>query len=292
MSRTLRFTLASFVLAVALAPCARLHAQASALPSANPDAEHNAPDRGRKLLDQMVAALGGDKWLNRTTWVEIGQTGHFYKGQPDPYVVGFEEYFRAQPFAERVIHVEHISNLAMFGLPGRNHHDIATVWADGKGYEITYKGKKELPKEDVAEFYRVQKHSLEVVVKQWLKQPGAIVTYEGTDMVERRLAQKVSILNEANEDAVICLDESNHLPLSLTFRSRNTTYKDYDTETVEYDDYHPIDGIMTAMTLTRYKNGDMVSQRFIKKVDYSVKIAPDLFDPDRPLEQSVKKEGK
>jgi hypothetical protein len=276
-------------LAVTLLPSPHLHAQASALPNANPDAEQNTPDRGRKLLDQMVQALGGEKWLNRTTWLEEGQTGHFYKSTPDPYVVGFQEYHRAQPFAIREVFVEHVANLAALGLPGRNHHDVANVWNDQGGWEITYKGKKELPKEDVAEFERVRKHSLDVIVQQWLKQPGVIITFDGTEMAGRRLAQKVNIINEANDSAEIALEESTHLPITVTFKLRNDTYKDFDTETVEYSDYHEIQGIQTPMTVTRSKNGDTVSQRFLKKVDYNIQVAPDLFDPDRPLHENVKK---
>ena len=51
----------------------------------------------------------------------------------------------------------------------------------------------------------------------------------------------------------------------------------------QYDDYHPIQGIMTPLTLTRLKNGDMVSQRFLSKVRYNVGLDPDMFNPDRPL---------
>lgn len=287
-TRTPRTFLFALALTLTLVPAALCHGQASAIPSASPDVDAT-PDHGRKLLDQMVAALGGEKWLNRTTWVEYGQTGHFYESTPDPYVVGFEEYYRAEPFAERVIHVEHVSNLAILGLPGRNHHDIATVWNDNGGWEVTYKGKKELPKEDVDEFKRVRAHSLEVIVKQWLKQPGTIITYEGTGTVERRLAQKVSVLNEQNDAVEIAVEDSTYLPLSISFKARNATYKDFDTESVEYADYHDVQGIQTPFSVERYKNGDLVSQRFLTKVDYHAQIAPDFFDPDHPLSTNAKK---
>src|SRR5471030_3467333 len=84
-------------------------AQASSLPSAQPGSEIPNADRGRKLVDQMVAALGGQAWLNRKFWEVDGSTGTFYKGQPDPYVVGFQEFYRAQPFAERIVYIEHIA---------------------------------------------------------------------------------------------------------------------------------------------------------------------------------------
>ncbi len=150
-------------------------------------------------------------------------------------------------------------------------------------------GKKALPKEDVAEFERRRAHALDVVVKEWLHQPGVLVSYEGTDMVDRRLADKVSVLTANNDAVTLDLDESSHLPLSRTFQWRDSVYKDFDTDTEQYDDYHPIQGVMTPLTITRLKNGDMVSQHFLSRVTYNLQLAPDLFNPDRPLEKKPTK---
>jgi hypothetical protein len=284
------FALAAAFLAVpSLAVPSFAHSQASAIPSAETGGDAAGADHGRTLLDQMVQALGGEAWLNRSTWVEYGQTAHFYKGTPDPYVTGFEEYYRLNPFAERIIHIEHVSTLAILGLPGHDSHTSATIWNDQGGWDITYKGKQELPKDDRIDFAHLRKHALEVVVKQWLHEPGVLVTYEGTDMVQRRLAEQVSVTDAANDTVTLQLEESTHLPLSLTFKARNDTYHDLDTVTQEFDDYHDVQGIMTPMTLTSFKNGEMVAQRFLKKVDYTVPVASVLFDPDRPLDASTKK---
>jgi hypothetical protein len=263
----------------------RAGAQASAMQSAQTNtAPYNDSEKGRKLIAEMIAALGGDAWLNRTAWVEYGQTGHFYKGQPDPYAYGFEDYKRASPYAERVVPVVHVSTLAILGLPGRNHRDTATVWNAQGGWELTYKGKVAVPKDEAAEYERVRLHSLETVVKDWLKRPDATVTYGGTTMVERRLGETITVAIDG-DSVELALDEANHLPLSLTFKFRNETYKDFDTETVEYDNYHPIQGIETPLSVTRYKNGDAVSQRFLTKVEYKTELPEEMFDPDRPVKK-------
>jgi len=262
-------------------------AQASAMPSAQSGADLSPVEHGRKLLDQMVAALGGDAWLNRTVWVEYGQTAHFYKGQPDPFVVGFEDYRRASHYAERVVPVVHVSTLAILGLPGRDHRDTATVWNVQGGWELTFKGKIEVPRDEEKEYQLVRSHSLETVVKDWLKRPDVTITYDGTTMVGRKLGETVTVSVDGDSVA-LALDESNHLPLSLTFKYRNETYKDFDTETVEYDNYQPNTGILTPMAVTRFKNGDMVSQRFLTKVEYKTTLPADLFDPDAPLKQKGK----
>ncbi len=250
-------------------------AQASSLPSAQAPVVVDPAAQGRKLLDLMVKALGGDAWVNRTTERLEGHGATFYKGLPNPYEAQFEEYLRLQPFGERIVIV---SKQGVF-IP-TTKRDVAEVWTADNGYEISYHGRKELPKLDVDDFERRRLHSLDVAVLDWLKRPGTLVTYEGSEMDERRQVDKVSILTTDNDAITLGLDVETHLPRSRTFQFRNATYKDFDTDIERYDDWQAQGGIMTALTITRYHNGDMVSQRFLAKVQYGVPLAPELFDPD------------
>ncbi len=259
--------------------CLRICAQAAALPSMQ--VAHGGEDagRGRKLLDAMVAALGGEAWLHRQTWIFYGRTARFYKGQPDASAPQFEEYGRMNPFGERLVIVSHFGPII-----ATNHSDVADVWTSERGYEITYKGTSALPAKEVADFQRLREHSLDVVVKVWLKQPGVVVMDEGQKMVERRPADEVSVLNAGNDAVTVELDQSTHLPLSVGFQWRDPVYKDWNTEVVEFADYHEVQGIMTPYSVITMHNGDMTGERFLTKVVYNVPLAAELFDPNRPLE--------
>lgn len=274
MSR--RRTLAAALLLSALA-VPRLHAQASDLESGAPRVGSNeTPEqRGRALLDLMVTALGGDAWLDRTT-VEIeGRTSSFFHGQPNPGVVEYRELHR----------------LPYSGLPEGDRieftkkHDVIQVWTATTGTEITYKGINPLPKDQVEDTLRRRNHSVEEVVHTWLKMPGVIVLSEGSTMVERRPADKVTILSPNNDAVTLELDATTHLPLRRTFEWRNEQFKDHDIDEESYTDYQVFDGIATPMNITRYRNGDMISQIYLKKVQYNQPMNPNLFDPDKLLEK-------
>ena len=282
MTRTRALTTLALTL-LCIAPAARIHAQASAIPSAQ-SIDPNDPQAGHKLLDKMIEALGGDAWRNRTNYFADGQVGSFYKSAANPYVTQFERYVRFKPFGQRTIIVSKQGVL----IP-TTKRDVAEIWTTDKGYEVTYKGKKELPEKDVEEFFLYQNHSLDTVMLQWLKQPGVLVSYLGTQLVDRKVADRVSILTESNDGVTIDLDENTHLPINISFKWRDPTYHDFNTEMQEFDDYHPIDGVMTALTLTRFHNGDMTTQIFLKDVRYNIQFPPDLLDPDRPLSKSAKK---
>lgn len=282
MTRNRALTFLALTL-LCIAPCARLRAQASAIPSAQ-TIDANDPEAGRKLLDKMIQALGGDAWRNRVDYTATGQAGSFYKSAANPYVTQFERYVRFQPFGERTIIVSKQGVL----IP-TTKRDVAEIWTTDKGYEVTYKGKKELPEKDIQEFFLYQSHSLDTVMLTWLKQPGVLINYLGTALVDRKVADKVSIITASNDGVTLDLDENTHLPINISFRWRDPTYKDYNTEMQEYDDYHVIDGVMTPLTLTRYHNGDMTTQIYLKEVHYNVHFPPDLLDPNRPLSKSAKK---
>ena len=128
---------------------------------------------------------------------------------------------------------------------------------------------------------RVRAHTIREVVTEWMKRPGVVVVAEGTSMVERRLADKFTVLSPDNDAVTIETDQTTHLPLRRSFEYRNVIFKDHDEDVQEFEDYHLIDGLPTALSVTRYKDGDMVSQRFVTKVDYKAAIPDEKFDPDK-----------
>lgn len=235
-------------------------------------------EKGRALLAQMVTALGGDKWVHRGTERIEGKSASFYKSAPNPYETQFEEYLRLQPFGERVVIV---SKQGVF-IP-TTKRDVAEVWTPENGYEVSYHGRKPLPKADVEEFERRRMHTLDVVVNDWLKRPDTLVTFEGSTLEDRTLVDRVSVLTATNDAVTLSLDQETHLPRSRAFQWRDPLYKDFNKDVERYDDWQPNGGVMTALTITRYRNGDMVSQRFLTKVQYGLPLDPGLFDPDRPL---------
>ncbi len=110
-----------------------------------------------------------------------------------------------------------------------------------------------------------------------------MVVSEGTSIVERRIADKVSILMPDNDAVTLELDADTHLPLLRTFKYRNAEFKDWDEDSEGYEDYHTIQGLPTPFSVTRYHNGDMQTERFIKKVEYNTDMAPAIFDVNKPL---------
>lgn len=257
----------SWILALALFVLAmpRLQAQDAA-------AQQNA-QKARAVLDAMVQALGGDRWLSMKNRLWEGRTSAFYRGRPTGGITDYWE-FHVFPDKDRIEYTK--------------HRDVVQIYTGTEGWEVTFRGKNQLPKEQQEEFLRRRDHSLEVAVRVWLKDPNTILVYEGQQLVERHLTDQVTLISGSNDSITIQTDHQSHLPLRRSFQWRNPVYKDKDEDAEEYSDYHTVDGLPTPFTITRFRNGDMVNQRFLYRASYNLDLPPNYFDPNAAATQIKK----
>jgi hypothetical protein len=230
-------------------------------------AQNSTPDansgKARAALDVMVQALGGDRWLNlQNTYIE-GRTSGFYQGKPTGAIGDFFSW-HVYPDKDRIELTK--------------KHDVVDIFLGNEGWEITYKGKRALPKDQMDEVLRRRDHSIEVAIKVWLKDPNTMLLFDGQSLSERHLADQVTLISPTNDSITIKMDAQTHLPLSRTYQWRDPLYKDKNEEVEEYDNYQVIDGIPTPFAITRFHNGDMISQRFVYKASYNVQLPQNAFD--------------
>jgi hypothetical protein len=245
-----------------------LHAQANADPSA--EAEQK---KAKALLQQMIQALGGDAWLNAPGYELIGRTSGFYQGKPTGAITDFWDY-RQPPDQERI----------ELG----KKRQVYEIFIGDQGWEVTYKGKRALPKDEMDDYLRRRSHSIDAVARVWIKDSGALYLYGGQEQVERRLADKITILSSTNDNVTLDLDANTHLPVRRSFEWRDPLYKDKNVEAEEYDDYHTFNGIPTPFSVTRYHNGDMNNQRYLYNVVYGGALPPEMFDVDAAVRKLKK----
>jgi hypothetical protein len=256
----------------AIARIARLLAFVAAVASVAPaqnageDAVAKANEKkARDILAAMVQALGGDRWLTLKNASFDGRTSSFYQGKPTG---GIGDYFDVRQFPDK----ERIEL-------GKKR-DVAEFFLGTAGWEVTYRGKRALPQDQVDEYLRRRDHSVEAAVRVWLKDPQTIVIFDKQSLVERHLADQVTLISPRNDSITIQTDAQTHLPLRRSFQWRDPLYKDKNEEAEEYDDYHLVDGIPTAFTTTRFHNGDMTSQRYLYRAAYNGNLPADIFDVD------------
>jgi hypothetical protein len=231
----------------------------------NDDAVANQK-KARATLDAMVAALGGQRWLTAVSSMGQGRTAGFYQGKPTGATA---EFYEIQKFPDQT------------RIELGKKRDVVEIISGDDAWEITYKGKKELPKDQIQELIRRRDHSIRTVITTWLSDPKTVLIYGGQSLVERHLADLTTVINAQNDSVTIQTDAETHLPLRRSYQWRDPLYKDKNTDAEEYDDYHTVDGVPTPFTTTRFHNDDMTNQRFIYRGAYNIPVTPDMFNPDQ-----------
>jgi hypothetical protein len=242
-------------------------------PQTGDEAGAQSAQRARAALDAMVKAMGGPVWLNMKNQMRQGHLAGFDHGNPGEGTTEYWE-FHVWPDQDRIEYTK--------------HRDVVQFYLGRQGWEVTYRGKKALPQDQVDDFLRRRDHSIETVIKTWLNDPQTILIFDGQRLAERHLADQVTLISASNEAVTIQMDVQTHLPLRRTFEWRDPVFKDKNLDVEEYDDYHTFDGIPTPFTITRLKNDEIVRQYFVDHASYNQQLPPDFWSVDA-AEHRIKK---
>ncbi len=223
------------------------------------------------LMQQMVAALGGERWLAVKNVAEQGRTSGFYQGKPTGAI---GDYFsvRTVPSSRADAGLQRVE----FG----KKRDVVTIMLADQEWEVTFRGKRQIPPEEYLSAFRRRDHSLDEAVRIWWHEPGTVLFCGGRKLEERSLVDEITLLDKENDNITLQLDADTHLPVRLAFTWRDPLYKDKNEDAVEYADYHVQDGLPIALNQSYYHNGDMTSQKYIQKVMYNIPVAAEAFDVD------------
>jgi len=229
--------------------------------------------KAKALLDQMIEALGGNAYLNIEDISQEGRSYGFHLGESEGVGVLFWRFYKF-PDRDRVELTK--------------KRDVAYVYRGDKGFEITYKGTRSDDPKAVSDYLRRREYSLDWVIRKWLSQPGIALFYEGHTIAAQKDTEQVTIINANNQSVTLYIDTATHLPVKKTFSWRDPTDQQRNIEDEVFDNYRPVQGVMTPFSVTRFYNGDMSNQRFFNSVNYNKGLSDSLFaadvnyDPNKP----------
>jgi hypothetical protein len=221
--------------------------------------------KAKAVLDQGIQALGGQAYLSWQEQTQEGRAYTFHHGEANSLGTLFWR-FRKYPDKERVELTK--------------KRDVIEIFSGEKGYEVTYKGVRDLDlKDELQPYLRRHHYALEIVLREWLKLPGVALFYEGQTVAAQRETDQVTIMNDKNEAVTLNFDINTHLPVRKSFSWRDPADKLRNTEEEIYDNYRQVQNIMTPFDIVRTYNGDMSAQSFLTSAGYNQAVGDSMFDP-------------
>jgi hypothetical protein len=232
--------------------------------------------KAKELLKQAIDALGGAAYLNVHDATCTGRIGTFdHAGQ----LSGFGQFidYTIPPLKER-----------QENLPKRN---IIEVYNGDKGWELDRGGVSDAPRADLADFQATVQKDLDNILRHRIHEPDMTFRYGGPDVIDGWQADWVELIDGENRTIRIAFQASTHLPVRKT-TDNNDPKTHLRTKEIEYyANYHALNGIQTALQITRERNGIKIFQAFFDKCEYNTNLSESLFTK-QSLEERWSQVGK
>jgi len=245
--------------------------------------------KGKRVVDEAVAALGGQAFLNMQNRVEIGRIYSSYNDRvsgmaadalytnylprPDPPVPGFLG-----------VRVRDARGRKPEDVTGKKQDDVI-LYADGTGYEVTFRGARPLSDTVIQQFKAATLHNIFYTLRERLGEPGLEFDSRGADFFENRPVEIVEIADANNDMVTVYFDQLTKLPVRQLYYRRDPIDNTKIEDVTIFNKYRDVGGgVMWPFAIRRERNGEKVFEMYSE----SVEINKDLKDSMFTLPQGLK----
>jgi hypothetical protein len=231
----------------------------------------DATQKGKQLLDQAVAALGGDRFLHMRNRVASGRIYAFFHDQLSGLEIAkvFVEYEPEAPASGLAIRERELLG---------KRQDYSYLFLSNQAWDITFRGARPIPDEEWQRYERTTRNDILYILRYRLHEPGMQFEYVGTDVHLSTHVEIVDITDAANQTIRVYFDHNTMLPIHQSYSWFNEQMKSHDDEVTEYDKYRDAGGVMWPYSVERSRNGYKVYQLFAERVEVDQQLPPKIFD--------------
>jgi hypothetical protein len=258
--------------------CARL-AAADAAQEMLPE---QSAARGRQLVQQVIAALGGPAYLNVRDTQCDGRAAQFGTAGT---LMGFT-LFRdlwLLPDKNRVEYFSKGEHTILGFLIGSDDLLIThggamiTVFSGKSGWSLDKSGVSEQPQDLIDNFNEQLKSGMNNMLRTRMNEPGVDVEYSGTDLIDMKEAEWIEFTDSDHREMRLGVDKFTHLPLRWVVATRNPDTRERTEVITSYTQYLALDGVKTPLSIELSRNDHKLSQTFLTECKYNSELAPELF---------------
>ena len=230
-------------------------------------------EHGKRVVDEAIQALGGENFLHMQDRIESGRAYSFYREKlsglsiakiytrylirPEPPVAGFLGVRERQAFGKK--------------------EDSAVLFADGQGYDITFRGARPLA-DDVMERWRESTlRNIFYILRERLGEPGLILEWRSSDVVENQPVDIVDVTDFDNRTVTVYFNQLTHLPAKQVTNRRDPKTKDLNEEVTRFSKYREVNGIPWPYDIQRERNGEKIYQMYSDAVEINKGLTDNLF---------------
>jgi len=238
-------------------------------------------ERGKRVVDEALAALGGEKFRTMRTRVETGRVYSFYRERLTGLSIAkIYTRYEAHPDPAKV-DVLRVRERQAFG----KKEDSIVLFLEDAAYQLTYRGAKPVPADSLARYKATTRNNILYILRERLDEPGLTIESKGSDILSNTPVEMVDITDSENNVIHVAFHHLTKLPMRQVYDRRDPETKERIEEVTLFTKFRDVGGgVQWPFHMLRERNGEKIFEIFSE----SVSVNDDLDDSMFSLPKNVK----
>ncbi|MCU1328974.1 MAG: hypothetical protein JWN34_4344 [Bryobacterales bacterium] len=229
-------------------------------------------ERGRKVVNDTIHALGGDGFRFMNTRVEQGRAYSFYREEMNGLSIArfHTKYLPADSKSE----VKQVQR-QVFG----KKEDNWIILKAEEGWEVTFRGARKLPDERIQQYRDSTLRDIFYILRMRVDEPGIIFETRGRDVVENVPVEVLDVVDSENRKLTVYIHSSTLLPVKQSFQRWDKNINDRRDEVTRFTKYRESgNGVMWPYDVQRERDKEKLYELYADKVVIGEDLNPELFE--------------
>jgi hypothetical protein len=229
------------------------------------------PDRGRQIVDEALAALGGDKFQAVKDRVETGRAYSFYRD-------------RLTGLAVARISTRYVDDAPPGTLAQRERQafgkdeDQVVLFLPENAYQITYRGARPLQTQRFTRYVETTRRNVFYILRHRMNEPGMIFESKGSTVWQNTPVEIVDIIDADNNTVTVYFHRTTKLPVRQEFTRRDPKTKEKIQDVSIFSKYRDVGGgVQWPFAIISERNGEKLFELYSESVAINQGLTDDLF---------------
>jgi hypothetical protein len=233
----------------------------------------NMQERGKRVVNECVEALGGPKFLALDNVVETGRAYSFYREQLNGLTIAriSRRWLNKVEDPSKTLAVLERED---FG----KKFDYGVLFQQDAAYDITFRGARPLANDRFERYERSTMRDIFYILRERLHEPGLVFESRGADVWDNNPVEIVDITDVENNVVTVYFHKTTKVPLREVMVWRDPKTKDRNEEVTLYTKFREVDGVQWPQTVQRNRNGEKVYEMFSDSLEINKKLPGSIFD--------------
>ena len=232
--------------------------------------------KGKAVIDEALAALGGERFLSVQNRIETGRVYSFFHEELSGLASAMI-YTKYVPVADT-------SSMTPLAIRERQSYlrlkkeQSAVLFTDADAYQITFRGARPLSTDSLERYRIVTLTNVFYILRVRLHEPGMVFESKGREVWSNQPVNIVDITDSENRVVTVYFNQSTKLPVHQVFYHRDPKTKRRIEEVSDYGKYREVgQGVMWPLTMQRTRDGEKIYEIYSDSVSINQTMSESLF---------------